>query len=76
MEQLSILMDRLARARDVEAAAELEVRELTQDEAIIARKRERAERCLKHAVAKVEEAWGAVRRQIDAQTHSAFEDER
>lgn len=74
-DHLALLMERLGRARDVEAAAQLDVRDRKADEATAAEKRERAERCLKHAKAKVEEAWRAVRAQIDAQTHSMFEGE-
>lgn len=74
--QLDELLSDLARAKDIEAAAALDACDRAQDVREARDKLDRADRC--HRIAK--EQTGRIRAEIhkliEAQTHSAFEDER
>lgn len=73
--QLEDLLADLAKAKDIEAAAAMDVCDRAQDHRVTKAKLERAEQC--HAAAKeqAERLRRRVHQTIEAQTHSQFEDE-
>lgn len=73
--QLDDLLSDLAKAKDIEAAARLDVCDRAQDHRVTKHKLERAEQCLEAASEQVERIRGELHRLVEAQTHSQFDDE-
>jgi hypothetical protein len=76
MPQLDELLSDLAKAKDVEAAAALDACDRAQDLREAKDKLARADHCHAAAKSQTERIRAALHAVIEAQTHSAFEDER
>jgi hypothetical protein len=73
-DELSELMDDLARARDTEAAARMDVRDRKEDEAEIVGKRIRAESRLTSCIEQTRKVRAALNDYVDWQTRSTIEE--
>lgn len=75
MPQLDDLLTDLAKAKDVEAAAKRDVCDRAQDHRETEAKLRRAEQRLEDATKRADRARLELHRIVEAQTHSAFDDE-
>jgi hypothetical protein len=75
MHQLDDLMSDLAKAKDIEAAAQMDVSDRAQDHRDTKAKLDRAEQCLAAASENVTRLRRTLHRVIEAQTHSMFDDD-
>jgi ATP-dependent Clp protease ATP-binding subunit ClpA len=75
MQQLDDLMSDLAKAKDIEAAAQMDVSDRAVDERLAQSRRAWAESCLESASEQVTKIRRELHRVIEAQTHSMFDDD-
>lgn len=73
--QLETLIASLALAKNIEAAAQLDLKDREADVADAEARVKRAEEAICYASERVKNAWLQVRMRIDAQTHSMFEND-
>lgn len=71
--QLDALLENLSRAKNIEAAALLDVKDRQADEAKATERRQRAERAARNAAERVENARLAIRVRIEAQTDCDYD---